>query len=236
MFSPEKSIAVLIDAENIAPSSIYLILDEVAKFGIANVKRIYGDFTTQQMSSWKEILNKYSIHPMQSYRYTEGKNSSDSALIIDAMDLLYTDKYNLFCIISSDSDFTRLASRIKESGILVYGIGESKTPEPFKQACNQFITIENLKQNDVIPKETQRIIKNKNLDASMLKLIISSVKDAADEDGEALLSYIGLIVKNKRPDFDYRTFNYSGLQELLIDIGYKIERKNGIPYVKLESK
>jgi uncharacterized LabA/DUF88 family protein len=233
MSSPEKKIAVLIDAENIAPSSITFILDEVAKYGTANVKRIYGDFTIQQMSSWKEMLNKNSIHPMQSFRYTEGKNSSDSALIIDAMDLLYTEKYDLFCIVSSDSDFTRLASRIKESGILVYGIGESKTPEFFRQACNQFITIENLKQENIIPKETQKIMKTKKLDAEMLKLIISSVKDATNEDGKALLSNIGIIVKNKRPDFDYRTYNYPGLMELLIDIGYKIERDNGVPYVKV---
>jgi uncharacterized LabA/DUF88 family protein len=143
-------LAVLIDAENAIARLIEPLLNEVAKYGTANVKRIYGDWTTPNLSSWKSSLNKFAIQPIQQFRYTSGKNASDSALIIDAMDLLHSGNVDGFCIVSSDSDFTRLASRIRESGLRVYGFGEKKTPEPFVRACDRFIYVENLTQEEVM--------------------------------------------------------------------------------------
>ncbi|MHA1969319.1 MAG: NYN domain-containing protein, partial [Candidatus Hodarchaeales archaeon] len=135
----QKKLAVLIDADNAKPSILDDLLSEIAKYGISSVKRIYGDWTTPQMRSWKELLVDYAIQPMQQFRYTVGKNATDSAMIIDAMDLLYTEKLDGFCLVSSDSDFTRLASRIRESGLFAYGFGEKKTPKSFVGACDKFI-------------------------------------------------------------------------------------------------
>jgi len=140
-----NKLAVLIDAENAQPSIVDGLLAEIANYGIASVKRIYGDWTTPGLKGWKEILLQYSIQPMQQFAYTKGKNATDSAMIIDAMDLLYTSNFNGFCIVSSDSDFTKLASRIRESGLLVYGFGEQKTPSPFVSACDKFIYTEVLR-------------------------------------------------------------------------------------------
>jgi uncharacterized LabA/DUF88 family protein len=138
-YEPQKKLAVLIDAENAQPEIIEGLLAEIALYGTASVKRIYGNWTTPNLQPWKEVLLNYSIQPMQQFNYTTGKNATDSALIIDAMDLLYTGKFDGFCIVSSDSDFTRLAQRIRESGLSVYGFGERKTPKPFVQACDKFV-------------------------------------------------------------------------------------------------
>src|SRR3954464_3182207 len=149
--SRNRHLAVLIDAENASARLIEPLLNEVAKYGTANVKRIYGDWTTPNLGSWKNSLNKHAIHPVQQFAYSTGKNASDSALIIDAMDLLYSGNFDGFCIVSSDSDFTRLACRIRESGLKVYGFGESKTPGPFVKSCDRFIALELL----TIPTEGQ---------------------------------------------------------------------------------
>jgi len=156
---PQKKLAVLIDADNAQPEIIEGLLAEIALYGIASVKRIYGNWTTPNLQPWKEVLLSYSIQPIQQFDYTKGKNATDSALIIDAMDLLYTDKFDGFCIVSSDSDFTRLAQRIRESGLLVYGFGERKTPKPFVQACDKFVYTEILRKTrlaDEQPPETQK--------------------------------------------------------------------------------
>ncbi|WP_009629878.1 NYN domain-containing protein [Synechocystis sp. PCC 7509] len=141
-------LAVLIDADNATATMIEPLLKEVAKYGTAHVKRVYGDWTSTHLSSWKDKLNRFAIQPIQQFSYTSGKNSTDSALIIDAMDLLYTNNFNGFCIVSSDSDFTRLACRIRESGLIVYGFGEKKTPEPFQKACDKFTYTENLEETE----------------------------------------------------------------------------------------
>ena len=141
-----KHLAVLIDADNAQPSVIEGLLAEVAKFGVASVKRIYGDFTSQRLQGWKQALLKHSIHPVQQFAYTSGKNATDSSLIIDAMDLMYTRRFDGFCLVSSDSDFTRLAQRLREEGHTVYGFGERKTPDAFVQACDKFIYAEVLRR------------------------------------------------------------------------------------------
>ena len=200
----QKSLAVLIDAENISSSKIKEILDEVAKYGKASVKRIYGDWTTPQMNAWKDYLHKHSIQPIQQFVYTVGKNSTDSAMIIDAMDLLYSRHFDGFCLISSDSDYTKLAVRIRESGLVVYGIGERKTPEAFRQACDQFIYIENL--GPIAESEKKEPIYEPSELEQDTELIKNAIDDISDEDGWAYLSTVGVIVRNKKPDFDHRTY------------------------------
>lgn len=172
-------LAILIDAENVSASFIEPLLEEIAKYGTANVKRIYGDWTSTQLNSWKDKLNKFAIQPIQQFRYTTGKNCTDSALIIDAMDLLYTGKFDGFCIVSSDSDFTRLASRIRESGLTVYGFGEKqKTPEAFVAACNKFIYIDILDNS-----KTSNQKNNVNQNKKLIGLLKSSYEAISVEDG-----------------------------------------------------
>ena len=144
----QKKLAVLIDADNTPPAIIDALLAEIAKYGIASVRRIYGDWTTPNLRGWKDVLLEQAIQPIQQFRYTVGKNATDSALIIDAMDLLYTEKLDGFCIVSSDSDFTRLASRIREAGLIVYGFGEKKTPKAFVGACDKFVYTEILREDE----------------------------------------------------------------------------------------
>jgi uncharacterized LabA/DUF88 family protein len=233
----KKRIAVLIDAENAQPTMIINILNEIAKFGSANVKRIYGDWTSSQMNSWKKMLLKYSIQPIQQFKYTTGKNAVDSALIIDAMDLLHTTQYDGFCIISSDSDYTRLASRIRESGLFVIGFGEKKTPEPFIKSCNQFIYTENLLAKFDGPEQVITALKLQK-DNELVKLLSSSVKDVSDESGLANLAEVGVIIRNKRPDFDQRTYGYTKLSDLFKAVGlFDLEEKEGVSgnlvYVKI---
>ena len=205
-YDDQKRLAVIIDAENTSPLKIKLVLDEIAKFGKASVKRIYGDWTTPQMNTWKKYLHKYSIQPIQQFTYTSGKNVTDSAMIVDAMDLLHSGNVDGFCIISSDSDYTRLAVRIRESGLEVYGFGEQKTPEAFRLACDQFIYIENLEPFNEITELTQ-LQKSVELQRD-IELVKSAVEDASDENGWAFLSRVGIIIRNKKPDFDFRTYGY----------------------------
>src|SRR5665647_1055689 len=187
---PQKKLAVLIDADNAQPEIIEGLLAEIALYGIASVKRIYGNWTTPNLQPWKEVLLNYSIQPIQQFDYTRGKNATDAALIIDAMDLLYTNKFDGFCIVSSDSDFTRLAQRIRESGLLVYGFGERKTPKPFVQACDKFVYTEILRKSGVIneePAETQKGAKSAKSparfkgDAGLLNLLRSAVDGCSND-------------------------------------------------------
>lgn len=208
--SSNVRLAVLIDAENVSASVIEPLMQEIAKYGTANVKRIYGDWTNNQLNSWKNKLNKLAIQPMQQFRYTAGKNATDSALIIDAMDLLYTNNFDGFCLISSDSDFTRLASRIRESGLIVYGFGErQKTPEAFVVACNKFI------YTDIL--DSKKAAQNEDLKTNkkLLELLKSAYESVADEEGWAHLGPFGSQLTKLSPSFDSRNYGYKKLSELV---------------------
>lgn len=211
-----KKLAVLIDADNAQPAIVENLLAEVAKYGIANVKRIYGDWTLPQLRGWKEILLQHSIQPIQQFGYTKGKNSTDSALIIDAMDLLYTGRFDGFCLVTSDSDFTKLAARIRESGLVVYGFGEKKTPEPFVAACDKFIYTEVLREDEEAEKSTRkksaRILKQ---DTKLVSLVRNAIETASDESGWAHLAPVGSYIAKQSPEFDPRNYGYRKLGELI---------------------
>jgi uncharacterized protein (TIGR00288 family) len=231
-------LAVLIDAENANPNLIESLLKEIAKYGNAHVKRIYGDWTNQYLSKWKEKLNKFAVHPIQQFQYTVGKNSTDNALIIDAMDLLYTKSFDGFCIVSSDSDFTRLASRIREDGLLVYGFGEKKTPESFVSACDKFIYTEildqldgaNLEISDAISKGTKSAVnptsasnqdlqKNLQKNQKLIKLLKDAYDAISDEEDEWIhLGPFGGQLTKLSPSFDSRNYGYKKLSELIQSI------------------
>jgi uncharacterized LabA/DUF88 family protein len=192
------------------------LLAEIAKYGTANVKRIYGDWTGFRLKGWKEVLLLHSIQPIQQFSYTTGKNATDSAMIIDAMDLLYTNKFDGFCIVSSDSDFTKLASRIRESGLVVYGFGEKKTPEAFVSACDKFIYTEVLmpKEDDsqsIKPKSTNEL----KQDTKLVSLLRNAVEASSDDSGWAHLAPVGSNIAKQAPDFDPRNYGYKKLRELV---------------------
>jgi hypothetical protein len=210
-----SSLAVLIDADNVPPSRITAVLAEVARFGTAAVKRVYGDWTTTQLNSWKTAANEHVIQPMQQFAHAKGKNSTDSALIIDAMDLLYTGRFQGFCIVSSDSDFTRLASRIREQGITVYGFGERKTPASFRNACDQFTYLDILGAADtavISPEPPRTPVKE---DVRLVEGLRSSVRSASSDDGWASLATVGQLLRKWQPDFDSRNWGYAKLSELV---------------------
>ncbi len=212
----QNKLVVLIDADNASPLNIDGLMEEIAKFGIAIVKRIYGDWTSPNLKGWKEVLPYHAIQPMQQFGYTTGKNSTDSALIIDAMDLLYSSNADGFCIVSSDSDFTRLASRLREGGLIVYGFGEKKTPEAFINACNKFIYVENLKFDDEVAKKPKKYSSNElKADTSLVNLLRAAVNASEDEDGWAYLATVGQYISNAKSEFDPRNYGYSKLRELI---------------------
>ena len=217
----QAKLAVLIDADNTQPAIIEGLLDEVAKYGIASVKRIYGDWTSTNLRSWKDRLLEYAIQPIQQFSYTTGKNATDSAMIIDAMDLLYTEKLDGFCIVSSDSDFTRLAARLRESGRIVYGFGEKKTPRAFVSVCDKFIYTEILKDNqeeiDDEASESAHLTKPKKdfkVDRKLLKLLRETVDDLAEESGWAYLGGVGHKINNRSADFDPRNYGFKKLGDM----------------------
>ena len=216
--APEESqrrLAVLIDADNAQAATIDGLLAEIAKFGIASVKRIYGDWTQPQLGSWKKILLEHSIVPVQQFGYTKGKNATDSALIIDAMDLLYTGRFDGFCLVSSDSDFTRLASRLREHGLTVYGFGERKTPEPFVAACDKFIYTEILVgKDDEAAVAAPRSAAQLKQDTRLVNLLRGAVEAASDDSGWANLAVVGSVIAKQAPDFDARNYGYAKLGEL----------------------
>ena len=213
-------LAVLIDADNIPSRLITGILEEIAKYGVPTFKRIYADWTKPHVSGWKAVLLDHAITPVQQYSYTVGKNSSDSALIIDAMDILYTGRVDGFCVVSSDSDFTRLATRLREAGMKVFGMGEQKTPSAFRAACDKFIYIEILDQQEPSPKQIKLSdLRKKEViskaDKNLVNLVTTSIKDIADENGWAFLGELGNMLLKKRPDFDPRNYGFEKLLPLI---------------------
>lgn len=212
----EKRFAVLIDAENVSEKYIKFILDEISNDGVVTIKRIYGDWTKPIMTSWKSVLLDNSITPIQQYGYTTGKNATDSAMIIDAMDILYSGNIDGFCIVSSDSDFTRLAARLRESGMTVVGMGEKKTPNPFIAACNKFKYLEILAQNNIpekgtVPEEPSLSgLDITSLDA-VRNTVLTIVEETSDDDGWASLGDIGNILTKRYPDFDVRNYGFRKL-------------------------
>ena len=209
-------LAVLIDADNAQPSIVDGLLVEIANYGTASVKRIYGDWTAPGLKGWKEVLLQHSIQPVQQFAYTKGKNATDSAMIIDAMDLLYTNNFNGFCIVSSDSDFTKLASRIRESGLLVYGFGEKKTPSAFVSACDKFIYTEVLRAktnaSEEIAEQTSSQLKK---DTKLVNLLRNAVDASSDESGWAHLASVGSNIAKQSSEFDPRNYGYGKLGELV---------------------
>jgi len=223
----QNRLAVLIDADNAQASITEGLLTEVAKYGVASVKRIYGDWTTPSLSGWKSVLLEHSIQPVQQFRYTVGKNATDSAMIIDAMDLLYTKRFDGFCLVSSDSDFTRLASRIREEGLLVYGFGEKKTPKAFVSACDKFIYIEVLRfQEDAEPAVKPKTANELKGDAKLVALLRSALEAASDESGWAHLGAVGSNIAKQAPEFDPRNYGFSKLGELALATGlFDVDRR-----------
>ncbi len=234
----DKRLAVLIDAENASADLIEALLMEASRFGTTHVKRIYGDWTNGQLASWKAKLHKLAIQPMQQFRYTTGKNATDSALIIDAMDLLYTRNFDGFCIVSSDSDFTRLASRIREAGLVVYGFGEQKTPEAFVSACDKFIYTEGLKLLETCTEKQQTELKSSisesinttkqtakdcqttnelilKIDKKLLKLLKKAYEAIVGKDGWANLGTLGAQIRKLCPDFSPKNYGFKQLGKLL---------------------
>lgn len=245
----ELRLAVLIDADNVPYSNVKGMLEEIAKYGTPTFKRIYGDWTKPTLSGWKTVLLENAITPIQQYSYTTGKNSSDSALIIDAMDILYTGGVDGFCIVSSDSDFTRLATRLREAGMKVFGIGEKKTPAPFIASCNKFIYIEILKKEDRIvstaknSKDTLRKAQPSvaSVNRDLIKLITESINDIDEEDGWVFLGVLGSLILKKQPDFDPRNYGHKKLIDLIksipqIEIDDRPSGKNNISHYYVRTK
>jgi len=225
----DLKLAVLIDADNIPYSNIKGMLDEIAKLGIPTIKRIYGDWTKPTVSGWKPALLEHAITPIQQYSYTSGKNATDSAMIIDAMDILHSEKVDGFCLVSSDSDFTRLATRLRESGMLVIGIGEKKTPNPFIVACDKFIYIEIISAIK-IPKTTTvtaptptETTKFDSIDNAFIQLLKSTIEDLAEDNGWAFLAEVGALIIKKKPDFDPRNYGFPKLTPLIKSLNKHFE-------------
>ena len=227
---PTRRLAVLIDADNAQAAVIEALLAEIARFGEATVKRIYGDFTAPASSSWKKVLQRHAIKPVQQFAYTTGKNATDSTLIIDAMDLLYTRKFDGFCLITSDSDFTGLAMRLREEGVTVLGFGEKKTPDAFRNACNKFVFTEVLRPNVATkPNETPKKAENKQKAAPTQtpietvepkqefpkEFLLAALEQSIDDAGWAHLATFGNYLTKLQPDFDSRLYGYKKLSDLV---------------------
>lgn len=224
-------LAVLIDADNIPTAHVKEMMEEIAKYGNPTIKRIYGDWTKPNLSKWKNLLLENAITPIQQYGYTTGKNATDSAMIIDAMDILYSEKVSGFCLVSSDSDFTRLATRLREAGMQVIGIGEKKTPNPFIVACDKFIYIEIIrkqteKKEDTAEKDDKVKESLDKITRKEIKLISSTISDLSDEDGWAFLGDVGSLLLKKQPNFDSRNYGFEKLTPLINSIGsFEIDQR-----------
>lgn len=227
-----QTLALLIDGDNASPKIVGGLLAEIANYGTASVKRIYGDWTKPNLSGWKDCLLEHSIQPVQQFAYTTGKNATDGAMIIDAMDLLYTERFSGFCIVSSDSDFARLAARIREQGVTVYGFGERKTPRPFITACDKFIYFDVLNAPGGEQKEAREANdkgllaalvapanrpepKKAALDTTALDMLGKAITASAEEDGRANLAKVGAHLAKQAPDFDARNFGFPRLANLV---------------------
>lgn len=225
MANQNDLVAVLVDADNISPARIGAVMTEIAQYGTASVKRVYGDWTKPQLSTWKGAASEHVIQPMQQFANTAGKNATDSALIIDAMDLLYTGRFQAFCIVSSDSDFTRLASRIREDGVTVYGFGERKTPEAFRNACDRFTYLDVLAEPSTGDAADTASVKTRvssvklRADSALVGVLRAAISGASLEDGWADLAAVGSLVRKQRPDFDSRNWGYAKLSDLVREIG-----------------
>ncbi len=241
MNDQELRLAVLIDADNAPRTALRAIMAEVAVYGTPTLKRIYGDWTAPNMAGWKPLLLEHAITPFQQYSYTTGKNATDSAMIIDAMDILYSGNCDGFVLVSSDSDFTRLATRLREAGMKVYGMGEKKTPKPFIVACDKFVYIESLKAAEAAaaekaPAPARASGKKKKGAAeqeavSVQELIAQSVEDLADEDGYAYLGDVGNLLLKKQPDFDARNYGYPKLSKFIASLGiFEIDERHNANY------
>lgn len=247
MENKELRLAVLIDADNIPYASVKAMMEEVAKYGMPTFKRIYGDWTKPTLTGWKAVLLDNAITPIQQYSYTSGKNATDSAMIIDAMDILYTGRVDGFCLITSDSDFTRLATRLREAGMRVFGLGEKKTPSAFRAACDKFIYLEILADNGKESSAKRKTEKGNNgkgiskADKYVINLLASSINDIADEDGWAYLGELGNLLLKKQPDFDARNYGYNKLIQLIksfedfeIDIRESNRKMGKLVYVRVK--
>ena len=221
------NMAVLIDGDNIPSAYIKEMMEEIAKYGNPTIKRIYGDWTRPGLNKWKNLLLENAITPIQQYGYTKGKNATDSAMIIDAMDILYSNKVNGFCIVSSDSDFTRLATRLREAGMQVIGIGEKKTPNPFIVACDKFVYIEILKTQSEEKTESKSTVEDVDqITKKEIHLISTTITDLSDEDGWAFLGDVGSLIQKKQPNFDSRNYGYDKLTPLIKSIGkFEVEQR-----------
>ena len=252
-FQKDIRLAVLIDADNVPYSNIKGVMEEITKYGTPTFKRIYGDWTKPTVSGWKNVLLENAITPIQQYSYTSGKNSSDSALIIDAMDILYSGKVDGFCIISSDSDFTRLATRLREAGMKVFGIGQKKTPNPFIVACDKFIYMEIIavperaeqvnipskKKAKIKPLPPADIVSVDKLNKETLHLIATTIEDLGDENGWAFLGEVGNLLLKKQPNFDPRNYGFSKLTPLITSLPqFEIDKrdKGGSKLVYIRNK
>jgi uncharacterized LabA/DUF88 family protein len=240
-------LAVLIDADNVPYANVREMFEEIAKYGTPTFKRIYADWTKPTVSGWKTVLLENAITPIQQYSYSSGKNATDSAMIIDAMDILYSGKVDGFCIVSSDSDFTRLATRLREAGMKVIGIGEKKTLTPFITACDKFIYLEILKVDERITQSKQQNKSQKNnqpstantlnkIDNGLIKLLSDSITDLADENGWAFLGDLGNFILKKQPDFDPRNYGFTKMLTLIksihkFDVDERESGKNNIKHV-----
>jgi uncharacterized LabA/DUF88 family protein len=221
--------AILIDADNTSPQIAGGLFEEIAKFGEASVRRIYGDFSTPQLKSWAEILQKYAIDPYQQFAYTKGKNASDIALVIDAMDLLHSGRFDGFCLVSSDSDFTRLASRLREQGADVYGFGTQRTPESFRQACRRFIYTENLlPEAQAVASDAMQRTKPLQPPSAAIPILKKAIEQVDSEDGWVSLGQIGQQLTNLVSDFDTRSYGFKKLSELVRNTGaFQVEKDAG---------
>ncbi|MGB5555129.1 MAG: NYN domain-containing protein [Flavobacteriaceae bacterium] len=245
----DLNIAVLIDGDNIPSAYVKEMMEEIAKYGNPTIKRIYGDWTNPRLGKWKHVLLENAITPVQQYGYTQGKNATDSAMIIDAMDILYSGKVNGFCIVSSDSDFTRLATRLREAGMQVFGIGEKKTPNPFIVACDKFIYIEILKvqSEEDSSDNTKSTAKSKSsidkITPKEIRWISNTIDDVADDDGWAFLGDVGSLLQKKQPNFDARNYGFQKLTPLISAISnFEVERREDskgrkkLIYVRIQVK
>lgn len=246
----ELCLAVLIDADNAPRTALKEVMEEIAVYGSPTIKRIYGDWTAPNMASWKPLLLEHAITPIQQYAYTTGKNATDSAMIIDAMDILYSKRVDGFVLVSSDSDFTRLATRLREAGMKVYGIGEKKTPQPFIVACDKFVYIEVIraaaKEQEPEP-ETEKKTSHKNskkknnnqtsnrsgISRDIVELIALSLEDITDDQGYGMLSELGTLLLKKRPDFDSRNYGFKKLSSMICSIPrFEVSTEGTTTYVR----
>ncbi len=223
-----RRFAVLIDADNTSPRIAAGLFEEIARFGEASVRRIYGDFSSPRMKSWADILQKYAIDPYQQFAYTTGKNASDIALVIDAMDLLHSGRFDGFCLVSSDSDFTRLASRLREEGADVYGFGAQKTPESFRQACRRFVYIENLLPEAEVAIPEEGSSKARPSASAAIPILTKAIAQMETEDGWVGLGVVGQRLANIASDFDPRTYGFRKLSDLVRQTGaFEMDQPEG---------